>query len=292
MPSSIPIFIPDSDICWKGVIPEKVGPICSICLDFFGHVAYIIMFQDFPTALNIRSLMIQKKLTRGLFLLLILGIAGCGGPKRIVLRGGTVHMPLLDGRVLRYQEQIGGKTHDYTLHLRYAGGRQVRAYQATFDGINLGDCMFLSSGPKVTFSTTKPVTAMTALAEYRQVWVDDTAQQGDEWYDGDMGTQTVFAGYETVTVPAGTYENCYKTVTTVVPAFVDSLDKWEGRGSMSKEEHDEWAKDVNDVTVRWFASGAGLVKEQLNGPEHTRELVAILEPGTGLAEPDTTQPEE
>ena len=292
MSFSIRISGKGSNICSSTEKAAEVYSISPVCLDFFGHVPYIIMFQDFPATLNIRSAMFRENLTRGFLLVTLLVTAGCGGPKRVVLRGGTEHMPLLDGRILRYQEQNGGKSSDYTLRLRYTGGRDVRVYQAFYSGASFGDVLFLSNGPKVTFSTNKPVTAMMALPEYRQIWVNEDAQKGDEWFDGDVGTETVFAGYETVSVPAGTYENCYKTVITVTPAFVDSLDTWESRGSMSREEHDRWARDSSDVTVRWFAAGVGLVKEQLNGPDRTRELVAVVDPGTGQAEPDSTQPEE
>jgi hypothetical protein len=119
--------------------------------------------------------------------------------------------------------------------------------------------------------------------------VNEAVKEGDEWEDTDMGTKTIFAGYENVTVPAGTYPHCYNTVTTVEPVFMDSLYVWRDRGSMTSEEFDDWASYANDVTVRWFASGVGLVKEQLNSSDHTRELLEVVKTGIGKVDADTTE---
>jgi hypothetical protein len=236
--------------------------------------------------------MVRESLNRVIFLSVLFLLVGCGeGPERTVLRGGTEHLPLLDSRVMRYREKIGAEERTYTMQMRYAGGKLVRVYPLLFKGLDLGHCMFRSNGPQVLFSTDKPLTAMMALPEYRQLWVDETAKAGDEWEDKDVGTKTTLEGFETITVAAGTYEKCYKTVTTVEPAFMDSLDSWRERGSMTPDEYDDWAKDAHDRTVRWFASGVGLVKEDVNNGERVRELVAVVKPGTGRVDIDSTKSE-
>lgn len=214
----------------------------------------------------------------------ILALAcGCGGPQKVALRGGTEHLLLLHDRLLRYQERTGERTRTFTLRLLYAGGRSVRVYEAVFDGVDPGRCAFLSSGTQVFFETNRSPMALELLPEYRQLWVDEAAAVGDSWQDEDTGTETVFAGYETVTVPAGTYQNCYKTVTTASRALTDSLSAWRSRGRLSDEEYQSRADEAARVVVRWFASGVGLVKEQL-APDHVRELLAVVRPGTGLVD--------
>lgn len=234
----------------------------------------------------------RECLNRVIFLCLLLLISGCGGgPERAVLRGGTEHLPLLNDRMMRFRERRGQDEHTYTMQMRYAGGKVVRVFPVLYNGIDLGHSVFRSNGTRVYFCTDKPLTAMMSLPEYRQLWVDETAKEGEEWEDEDMGTKTLFEGYETVTVPAGTYERCYQTVTVVQPAFMDSLNAWKERGEMPPEEYDDWASHAHDRIVRWFAPGVGLVKEQINEGDLTRELVAVVKPGTGKTDTDTTQTE-
>jgi len=232
----------------------------------------------------------RETLNRAIFLLLFPVLAGCGGgPERVVLKGGTEHLPLLDGRTLSYRERENTEEHTYTVQMRYAGGKTTRVYPLLFKGIKMGHCVFRSDGKQVIFSTDKPLTALMSLPEYRQIWVDEAAKIGDEWNDMDTGTKTMLAGFETVTVPAGTYENCYKTVTTVLPVFLDSLQAWRERGDLSDDEYRDWQADSKDIIVRWFASGVGLVKEQINSSDHTRELVSVVKTGTGKIDIDSTQ---
>jgi hypothetical protein len=233
-----------------------------------------------------------EKPYRCISILLLALLAGCGGgPERTPLRAGTEHLLLLDGRKMRYLDQDNGKSSTYTLEMHWGGGKAFRVYQAVFDGLDRGHCTFISNGPKVFFTTDKPVTALQGLLEYRQLWVNEEAKQGEEWVDTDTGTKTLFAGFEDVTVPAGKYDNCYKTVTVVLPAFTDSLKVWREAGEITPEEYDEFLADANTTTVRWFASGVGLVKEQINGSDHTRELEDVVKAGTGKTSADTTSTE-
>ncbi len=222
----------------------------------------------------------------------VLFLAGCGGPERIVLRGGTSHFPLLHKRVMRYQEQHNGVTKDYTLEMLYMGGRSIRAYEARFKGIKAGLCNFISKDSVVYFETDQPLTSTMLLTAYRQVWVDENAEYGSSWIDDDMGTETVIAGFETVSVPAGTFADCYKTVVTPLPGLADSLQARLQRDDITKDEFQRQLPNVNTVVVRWFAKDVGLVKEQIGSSDFVRELVEIVSPGTGLAELPITRTEQ
>jgi len=218
---------------------------------------------------------------RILLLLVALTVVGCGGPERVVYRGGTQHFPLLHDRQLRYQERTGGDTREFTLLLRYAGGRSILVYQGLYKGIEPRQCNFLSRDSLVTLETPFPLTTSEYLPAYRQVWVDETAEVGDFWIDEDTATETTFAGFEDVTVAAGSYPRCYKTVTAALPALADSLRARHDRGDLPEREYARQLANSKRVIVRWFAAGVGLVKEQIGSDEHVRELVEIMKPGRG-----------
>ncbi|MBU0507697.1 hypothetical protein KKH27_02500 [bacterium] len=197
------------------------------------------------------------------------------------MRGGTDHLPLLHDRLLRYQERTGSTSRDYTLHLSYSGGRTIRVFEATFKGIDVGRCNLISNGPVVYLETNHPLTTSEFLPFYRQIWVDEEASSGASWVDEDMATETVFAGFETVSVPAGNFPDCYKTVTTTLPGFADSLRVRLGRGELRDRDYQREKANAGLVIIRWFARDVGLVKEQLGSSEHVRELVEVVRPGRG-----------
>ena len=232
----------------------------------------------------------QRDIKRYSLLFVFLTVWGCGGPERVALRGGTEHLLLLHHRTLKYEERTGSEVRPYTIRMFYSGGRTVRVYELQIKGADFGRCRFVSKDKQVDFETNKPVTALQDVPEFRQLWVDETAGPGDDWFDPDTGTQTVVAASETVTVPAGTYESCYKTVTTGTPELMDSLDVWRERGELPDEIYQSQMAAARAVVIRWFASGVGLVKEQIGSPDHVRELVAVSEPGTGKV--DVESPEE
>jgi hypothetical protein len=230
----------------------------------------------------------MKHRSRSAFLILLIGtmlFAGCGGgSERLVLRGGTRHLPLLHDRVLRYREFNGDEERTYTLRTTYAGGRISRVFNVFFKGIEAGRCTFISKDSLVYFTTSQPLTPMTDLPSYRSLWVNEQAEEGDTWVDEDTGTEVTFVGYQPATVPAGTFEKCYTTVSTVLPVFMDSVKAWHRRGVITQRDYDVWNRNKDIVIRRWFAPGLGLVKEQIGGPEHTRELVAIVRPGSGQSD--------
>jgi hypothetical protein len=237
--------------------------------------------------------MSQNRMAAALLALAVF-LAGCSiGVDRILLRGGTEHLLLLNNRVMKYQEREGAKIKPYTMTMLYAGGVSVRVFETRFKGVDFGECKFISRGPQVFFSTSRPLTAVREVPDCRQLWVNEEAKEGESWEDDDTGTQTMFAGYESVTVPAGTYDRCYKTVTTVVPALAESLKVWHNSGVLTDRQFEQQEVIAKMTIVRWFASGVGLVKEQLGESDHVRELVAVEQPGVGsldslITKQDTT----
>jgi hypothetical protein len=217
---------------------------------------------------------------------------GCStGPEKVPLRGGTLHLPLLNGRILKYHEYISGAEHDYTVKFTYLGGRETRVFDAQFKEIEGGQCRFLSRGGLVYFATTQPLTVLRDAPEFRQLWVDDSAAAGDTWEDEDVGTQTTFVGYEKVTVPAATFERCYKTVTVALPALKDSNEAWFNRGLIEDKDYQSRRAAADLTVMRWFAAGIGLVKEQIGDEGHVRELVKLVKPGRGADEPSENNQE-
>jgi hypothetical protein len=233
----------------------------------------------------------QRDMNRYSLLFVFLLVAGCGGPERVALRGGTEHLLLLHRRTLRYEERLGSEARRFTIRMFYSGGREVRAYDLQVKGLDLGHCRFISKGQQVFFETNQPATALTDVPEFRQLWVDETANPGDGWEDSDTGTETVVAPSETVTVPAGTYQDCYKTVTTGTSALLDSLTAWHERGTLEDEVFESQMGAAQMPVVRWFASGVGLVKAQFGDPDHVRELVAVVEQGIGRVDIETPEEE-
>ena len=223
----------------------------------------------------------QRDLSYCSLLFILLFLWSCGGPERVALRGGTEHLLMLNNRSLQYQERHGGDIIPYTLNMRYIGGQSIRVYDLEFRGIDMGRCRLISKDQQVYFETSRPLTRFDYLPEYRQLWVDESVTAGGDWEDFEVGTVTVVAPSETITVPAGTFPRCYKTITSAMPAFFDSLEVWRSDGVMSEDEYREQKAAAGIVIVRWFASGVGLVKEQIGSPDHVRELVEIKRPGTG-----------
>ena len=214
----------------------------------------------------------------------------CSGPERVAYRAGTSYLPLLEGRTLQYQEQRAGGAHTYTMMMQFAGGQTTKVYALKFEGADFGEATLLSRDSLVVYSTNDPYTAMEprgVLPEYRQLWVDASAKVGHSWSDDDTGTKTTFAALESITVPAGSYERCYKTLTEARQELFDSLAARRDRGELSTRDHEEELERARQVITRWFAPGVGLVKEQI-GSGITRVLMQIEKEGTGIV--DTTMP--
>jgi hypothetical protein len=233
----------------------------------------------------------QRDISRYSLLFVFVLLWGCGGSERVPLRGGTEHLLLLHDRIMRYEEQNGPETRTITIRMSYMGGRAARAFELISKDAGFGRCRLISSGKQVFFETNKPATVFQDVPEFRELWVDEDVSVGGSWENSDTGTETVVAPSETVTVPAGTYENCYKTVTTGTQALLDSLKAWNDRAEISDQDFKTQMRAAQTPVVRWFASGVGLVKVQFGGPEHVRELEAVVKPGTGRTTIETPEEE-
>ena len=219
-------------------------------------------------------------------------IIGCEKtPERIGLRGGTSHLPLLHNRVLRYDQQQGGEVTPYVVKLDYSGGHQQKVYSVRDEKDLLTRERFFSRDSLVYFTTENPLTTLEPrqqMTDYRELWVDESAQRGDSWRNEETGTQTVFAGLEPLEVPAGKFANCYKTVTEALPELFDSLTIWRARGDITLDDYVRESTNARVVVVRWFAPGVGLVREQI-GNELIRVLAEIEKEGTGAEDTTLTQ---
>ncbi|MBK6766673.1 MAG: hypothetical protein IPG71_10265 [bacterium] len=122
------------------------------------------------------------------------------------------------------------------------------------------------------------------MSVYDQVWVDEGAEVDSLWTDPTVGTESLVAGYESVTVPAGTYDDCLKMVITPLPELRDSVEARYQRDESDEQLYLQEKEAASWQTVRWFANGVGLVKEQI-GPSGdariVRELLAVDVKGTG-----------
>ena len=221
-------------------------------------------------------------------------VVGCGpkSPDRIGFLGGTSHMPLRHERVLRYQEQRGVDQKDYELTMLYTGGHRSKVYALRFKDASFGECELIGNDSMIYFSTTEPLTAMVPRGtspDWRELWIDENARHGDSWLNEDTGTQTVYAGNETVSIPTGSFSNCYKTVTEAVPELADSLLARRDRGDLSTKEYEHELANSKLVVVRWFAPGVGLVREQV-GDDIIRVLQEVSSEGHGLVDTVVTTP--
>lgn len=216
---------------------------------------------------------------------------GCGElPERKVYRSGTDFFPLLEGRKLRYRESADGETREYTMTFRYIGGREWKVYEVKGDDLPYGAIEFQSDGRIVEAVTMLSMTSLESrlhTGQFNQVWLDDGVSEDSAWQDFAPGTETLVAGFETVTVPAGRYEECLMTVTTPLPEVKDSVEARYNRDEMKEPAYLRERELANWQTMRWFAHGVGLVKEQIGPPGEiriVRELLAIEEEGYGLVD--------
>ena len=73
------------------------------------------------------------------------------------------------------------------------------------------------------------------------------------------------------------------------PELFDTLSAWRERGEIKPAEYAHERENAEQLVVRWFAPGVGLVKEQI-GSAIIRVLTGIEKEGTGLT--DTTRLEQ
>jgi hypothetical protein len=204
-----------------------------------------------------------KKIFLLLLLLFPILISGCSEAyQRVVPRAGTDFMPLYEDCQLRYRVVEYGETYEYSMKLRYLGGEEYKVFKASFiNGEAPGGIEFTSHKQQVIAVTQFSLTSLESplrMSEFTQIWIDEALQPGDYWTDQDTGTQTVFAGYDDVTVPAGTYTACYKTVTEALPVLVDSI---RARFERKDEDMDE---ELRNSTMPSKSSSAGLPRTSVS----------------------------
>ena len=78
-------------------------------------------------------------------------------------------------------------------------------------------------------------------------------------------------------------------LTRARPELFDTLSAWRERGEIKPAEYAHERENAEQLVVRWFAPGVGLVKEQI-GSAIIRVLTGIEKEGTGLT--DTTRLEQ
>lgn len=205
-------------------------------------------------------------------------------------RGGIEFLPLLENRILEYRESADGEETIYELKFHYIGGREWKVYTVTGDNSPYGGFELQSDGVLVEAVSNLSYTSLEPrdeVAEYAQVWVDDGAEVDSAWIDPTPGTETIVAGFETVSVPAGRFEECLKTVVTPLPEVKDSVEARYARGALNEDQYLREREYAAWQTVRWFAAEIGLVKEQLGPPGQARivrELLAVKSEGVGLVD--------
>ena len=211
-------------------------------------------------------------------------------PERTVYRGGTEYMPLLEGRKLLYRETEAGEQLEYSLTLHYLGGRQWKIFGIREEESPYGAIEFESDGKIVRATTQLSFTSLddrSGVGAFTAVWLDQGADEDSTWLDDQAGTETIVAGFEGVTVPAGRFSECLKIVTTPLDAVADSIEARYQRNAIDEQQYVEERAVANWQTVRWFAAGVGLVREQIGPPGETkilRELLMVAEIGTGKAD--------
>jgi hypothetical protein len=238
----------------------------------------------------------RRRIARAVLWLTVLAAlaAGCSGPERRYPLAGTEHFPLRDRRTLSYRQTRNGRITNYTWRLRWLGGNRIKVFALDVDGLDFGECTITQIDSAVVFVTTAPLTMLESPQlepEFRQAWVDETVAHGDDWTDPDTGTRTVFTGFESVTVPAGTFPRCYRTVTEATTELLDSLSARLDQGTLTPAEHAQQLAQARLVVSRWFAPGIGLVKEQIGSPDFIRELIAVTDSGRGEILPPNYDPD-
>lgn len=194
---------------------------------------------------------------------------------------------MLDGRILRYRENAEGEASEYSLTLKFLGGRTWKIYEATDKDIPYGAIEFSSDGKIVEVATQVSLTSLDSrksVSVYDQVWIDEGAEVDSFWTDPTVGTESLVAGYETITVPAGKFEDCLKMVVTPLPELKDSIEARYQRDESDEQLYLLEKEASNWQTVRWFANGVGLIKEQIGPPgaaRIVRELLAVEAEGAG-----------
>lgn len=200
----------------------------------------------------------------GLGLGLALAVMSCSAPSRKLGEDlGIAYLPLRDGQKYTYSRQCGDESEQFSVELKFVEGDLATP---EFRVINRdGSDIFLRrQRDAVVCLTDAPLGRLKELAAgqlYLSTWLLDGTTTGTYWEDEETGLRSAVAGFESVTTPAGAFDDCIKI--TIEPTDI-LLEVMRLRAEQQGRSAHEIAAELNaaaEVRVRWFAQGVGLVKE-------------------------------
>jgi len=176
---------------------------------------------------------------------------------------GITYLPLRDGQKYTYSRQYGDESEQFSVELKFVEGDLA---SPEFRVINRDgrDTFLRRQRDAVVCLTDAPLGRLQELPAgqlYLSTWLLDGATAGVFWEDDETGLRSAVAGFESVTTPAGTFDDCIKI--TVEPTDI-LLEVMRLRAEQQGRSPHEIAAELHaaaEVRVRWFARGAGLVKE-------------------------------
>ncbi|MBU1707197.1 hypothetical protein KKB28_04705 [bacterium] len=203
----------------------------------------------------------------GIVLLTLFLVISCNKSKEPLGEDyGIAYLPLRDNQTFTYQRQCGDNTEQVTRELRLVkGDLETPEFRIIEKDGESFDQFLRHQGNAVVYLTEKPLARLEDFAEgqlYLSTWLLDGATNGDYWEDEETGLRTAVAGFESVTVPAGTFEDCIKTVVESTDLLLEVIEKRGEQSGLSEEMLAVELEDAKELCIRWFAWGVGLVKEE------------------------------
>jgi hypothetical protein len=195
----------------------------------------------------------------------IFAIEACSSPGgKLAENRGITYLPLRDGMKFVYQRACGEQVTQAEWTLQFVKG-DIETPEFRVTGAGTGDMFLRRQGNAVVCLMEKPPARLKELPEgelYLSTWLLDGATPGTFWEDEDTGLRTAIAGFEAVTTPAGTFNDCIKVTIEATEVLWEATEERIRRENLSLEQEDAICEALSFVCVRWFARGAGLVKEE------------------------------
>ncbi len=203
----------------------------------------------------------------GIILLTLFTVLSCSKSKQPLGEDyGIAYLPLRDGQTYTYQRQCNEQTEQLTRRLRIIKGDiETPEFRVFEKGGESFDQFLRHQGNAVVHLTEKPPARLEEFDEgqlYLSTWLLDGATRGDYWEDEETGLRTAVAGFESVTVLAGTFDDCIKTVTEPTDILLEVIEKRGEQNRLSAEQIAVELENARELCIRWFARGVGLVKEE------------------------------
>lgn len=195
----------------------------------------------------------------------VLAIVSCSSPSaKLPTNHGIPYLPLRDGMKYVYQRECDGRVEPITMALQFVKG-DLETPEFRVDAPSVGDMFLRRQGNVVVCLCERPQARLKELPEgelYLSTWLLDGAAPGTFWEDEDTGLRTAVAGYEAVTTPAGTFDDCIKVTIEATEMLWEVTKERIRRDKLSPEQEDAVCEGLSYVCIRWFARGVGLVKEE------------------------------